>query len=387
MRKLIQLFAFIYLGIISFGAQAIIVGTTSNPSYTIKSACTPEEPVGYSLVKVGYVSGGPCRGDPQYDFIELKNLTQVTVCNFVAPPGWVSTGSHRDDTGTCGWGNPQHEITRISGDTLQVCSFVPPPGWVVTASRNTTNNVCGPNYPQHTITRLTTQVDMITCNYIAPPGWVVTQTNIHGVSAECGSTVNNAAHRIHNLAGMTKIAMCSKYLEANLKKPEGWNILSTSTTGDCGPDVGNTWQVMSATPLPQKVPLHMYYNSQIGDRVYGVVRNDLGYAAYGYVFSSIEGYVFQEPVAGAVPISEYYSQGLVDHLYTTERNDAGYSAFGYTYQRDIGYTFRVPAPGTVPLYKYYNGALKNRLYSLAYFTNGLYGYTYEGVMGYVYPEP
>lgn len=375
MQKIIRFLALFYLAAISLDAQA-----------AMQSSCTPDEPSGYALVKVGYVSGGPCRGDPQYDFIELENLTNVTVCNFTAPSGWVTTGSHKDPTGTCGWGNPQHEITRISGNTLEVCSFIPPKGWVVTGSRNTTDNVCGPNYPRHTITRLTNQVDMISCNYIAPEGWVVTQNKV-AMNPQCFSSVNGAAHRIHNLAGMAQITMCSKYLAANLKKPDGWNILSTSTSSDCGTDAGNTWYVMSATPLPQKVPLNAYYNNQSGDRVYTVVRNDAGYAAYGYTYQNIEAYVLQGPTLGAVPLSGYYSGQIVDHLYTADRNDAGYGAYTYHYERNEGYLFQVPAPGTVPLYKYFNSALRNRLYSLAYFTNGLYGYTYEGITGYVYPSP
>lgn len=385
MQRLMHFLVLLYVAFVSCGAQALIVGTTSNPAYTIKSACTSAEPEGYALVKVGYVSGGICQGNSQYDFIELKNLTKVTVCNFVAPAGWASTGSARDDTGTCGWGKPQHEITRVTGDVMSVCSFIPPKGWVITGSRNTSDNLCGPSYPIHTITRLTSQVDMTTCNYIAPDGWVITETNVRN-NSQCLSTVNGAAHRIRNLAGMTRISICAKYLQVTLKKPTGWNVLSTGTTSACGLDAGNTWDVMSSVPLPEKVPLYLYA-SDSGDRVYTVARNDAGYAYYGFSYVSVMGYVLKTQAVGAVPFNRYYSGYGADHFYTTERNDSGLAGYSYGFEGVEGYIFNVPAPGTVPLYQYHNAYLNNYYYALNYFTNGAYGYAYQKIAGYVYPSP
>lgn len=399
MKKLVRLSVLLCFGVLLLGAGfssvapygAIGFNGGNNPSYTIRSLCTPAEPAGFSLVKVGYVTSGLCSGGLRYDFMELSNLIKVNVCNFQAPPGWATTGMKLEPAATCGYGDPvfgtkpRYEISRISGDTLDVCNFIPPVGWVVTGSRNTGDNVCGPNYPRHTITRLTTQTDMMVCNYIAPDGWVVTEVNVP-MNPQCQSSVSVAAFRIRNLAGLTQITMCSKYLNANLKKPDGWNILSTSFLSKCGSAAGNAWQVMNATPFPQKIPLNMYVSAS-GDRVYTISRNDAGYAYYGFSFDKVMGYVLQGAITGAVPFSGYYSEYLADHLYTAERNDAGYAAYTYSYQKDEGYLFKVQAPGTVPLYQYYNAALKNRYYGLDYFTDGAYGYAYEKIAGYVYPAP
>ena len=374
----------------SYGAISVDGGA---PRYTIKSSCTPTAPVGYSLVKVAYVAGGPCSGGGglQYDFMELANLIKVNVCTFQAPPGWVTTGMKLEPAATCGYGDPvfgekpRHEITKISGNVLDVCNFIPPAGWVVTGSRFDPNNVCGPKYPRHTITRLTNQVDLITCNYIAPAGWVVTELNVP-MQPQCRSSVNEPAFRIKNLAGLTQITMCSKYLNATLKKPDGWNILSSPYSSSCGTAPGNSWAIMSAAPLPPKIPLYLYA-SESGDRIYTVTRNDAGHTYYGFSYVGVMGYVLQSPTTGSVPFSRYYSAYGTDHFYTTERNDAGYAAYTFNYEGTEGHVFNVPAPGTVPLYQYYNAFIKNRYYALNYFTNGAYGYSYEKIAAYVYPAP
>ena len=90
--------------------------------------------------------------------------------------------------------------------------------------------------------------------------------------------------------------------------------------------------------------------------------------------------------AAAVKLYRYNNSSTHDHIFTTDWNELGESKYGYSFEGVAGYVMNEPAEGTVPCYRYLNSAKKIHFYttSLDEMGEGKYGFQKEGIAFYVY---
>lgn len=93
-------------------------------------------------------------------------------------------------------------------------------------------------------------------------------------------------------------------------------------------------------------------------------------------------------VALSVPLHRYWNPQATDHFYTTNWNELGWGNYGWYYEGVQCYVFPEEAPGSVPLYRYWNPGIGDHFYttSFAELENGNYGWGLEGIQGYVFPQ-
>jgi RHS repeat-associated protein len=88
----------------------------------------------------------------------------------------------------------------------------------------------------------------------------------------------------------------------------------------------------------------------------------------GYTFERVEGNISNRPSVGMVPLYRLlYNDGTkTDHFYTiseSEKNNA-VDNFGYTFEGIAGYVYDRPVEGSVALYRMYNPTDKNHFYCI-----------------------
>lgn len=92
------------------------------------------------------------------------------------------------------------------------------------------------------------------------------------------------------------------------------------------------------TAQPGTVPLYRFWNAATTDHFYTLNKAE-GQNATGYVYERVEGYVFPRAYAGTKLLWRYWNEAGGDHFYSTVRNDAGYAAFGYVLDGSAGYVY------------------------------------------------
>jgi len=141
-----------------------------------------------------------------------------------------------------------------------------------------------------------------------------------------------------------------------------------------------------AEPPSGPIPLHHYTNPTQDDHYYTVVRDDLTYGIFGYVYDDVvagvlpfnpdgaatalceiwdeaehdhrlvsdcvenssfanlhfAGFGYGAAGADTVPLHEYFDPAALSSYYTTERDDVGLEALGFAYQRVLAHVFTAP---------------------------------------------
>ena len=138
-----------------------------------------------------------------------------------------------------------------------------------------------------------------------------------------------------------------------------------------------------------KVALYRYWNGK--DHFYTTNVNEIGTTTYalkghhGYTCEGVACYVSSVKVSGYVPLYRYWNGK--DHFYTTNAHEIGTDVYGvkgkygYTCEGIAGY---VPSKGT-PLYRYWNGTdhfyttNAQEIGTTTYGLKGHHGYTCEGI--------
>ena len=139
--------------------------------------------------------------------------------------------------------------------------------------------------------------------------------------------------------------------------------------------------------------LYKYYNSSIIDNLYSTNRFDAAKSSYGYSYQGCVGQLYNSQASGTVPLYRYFSSGSNgafggDSFYTLTRNDSGYAAYGYSYVGITGYVYSTQQPGTVALNQYWSSAPKSdHFYTTQPWSNGFLDYYFQNTVGYVYPPP
>lgn len=111
--------------------------------------------------------------------------------------------------------------------------------------------------------------------------------------------------------------------------------------------------------------------------------NPSSYAAEGTAF-----FAFGSQQAETIAVYRSFNSSASDHFYTTSSTEKDSS--GYTYEGVAFYAYQAQKDGTVPLYRFYNTISGNHFYTAseseksALINNPQWGYSYEGVMVYVY---
>ena len=94
------------------------------------------------------------------------------------------------------------------------------------------------------------------------------------------------------------------------------------------------------------------------------------------------------PTSATIPIFRMYSPSNKDHFYTTSYNEYSTIAvnFGYTQEGILGYIYSSPLAGTIPIYRMWSPSNKDHFYTTSYneysTTAVNYGYKQEGILGY-----
>ncbi|HSX46196.1 MAG TPA: cellulase family glycosylhydrolase [Candidatus Saccharimonadia bacterium] len=168
----------------------------------------------------------------------------------------------------------------------------------------------------------------------------------------------------------------------------------------------NNCKIQAASTAPaagQPALINSYFNSsafgkKFNDHYFTITRNDTGLAGFGYCWASGEGYAYstQVTVQGVqtVPMYEYWSPSILKHFFTTApSNIEPKGCCGYQYSNVAFYVFpNGSVSGTTPLYRYYNKTTQAHTYTIdgsahtkaVLATN--YGYNFEGIAGYVWPN-
>jgi len=185
--------------------------------------------------------------------------------------------------------------------------------------------------------------------------------------------------------------------------------IGTTTPGQAG-NHGYSFEsitgYVSAAEFPGSVGILRYWQPANHDHLYTVNPQEIGTTHvgqagnHGYSFEGVVGYAYpaQHDLA---PVYRYWHPGNTDHLYTTNAADIGTTTpgqtgnHGYSSEGVAFHIFAHPHPGLVPLYRYWNPNTKDHLYTanageIGTTTpgqTGNHGYTSEGLLGYVSPNP
>ena len=152
--------------------------------------------------------------------------------------------------------------------------------------------------------------------------------------------------------------------------------------------------------------MYRYWNSILGDHFYTTNSNEIGTTIpgetkKGYKSEGIQCLIFKTQVPDSQPLLRYWNEDIGDHFYTLSASEIGTTVlgevgkFGYKFEGTAGYCFPKGEAGNSPLFRYY----KNQTHDHFYTTNsneigttvsgetGNHGYTSEGIVCYVPPEP
>ncbi|EJD47821.1 hypothetical protein AURDEDRAFT_163279 [Auricularia subglabra TFB-10046 SS5] len=142
------------------------------------------------------------------------------------------------------------------------------------------------------------------------------------------------------------------------------------------------------------VPFYCAYNAGCRDHLFSTSIDEItGEARAGYVSEGDAGHVLATNASGSVPLYRLWNSALQDHFYTQDANerDSLLSSCGtWSYEGVAAYILPQGNCGTVPLYRMVKGGTDNdHFYTVntAEMVRAVvtYGYTYEYVVGYVWP--
>lgn len=136
-----------------------------------------------------------------------------------------------------------------------------------------------------------------------------------------------------------------------------------------------------------RTPLYRFWSNPWTDHVYQTVPMDQGGLNAGYCYEGNEGWLYPNQIPGTIELARYFNPdpAIMDHFYLAGRNDAIVPS-AWHYEGPTGYISSTQQAGTIPLYRFYNDAVgyKDHFYGTNY-NEGIYaGYTYEGIVGYVW---
>lgn len=151
-------------------------------------------------------------------------------------------------------------------------------------------------------------------------------------------------------------------------------------------------------PVPNWVPLYRLYKGGIDhDHFYATSDNHRQTAIIsGYVDERVEGFIslyrFNHP--DMVEVFRFYDGAKRYHYYTTDPGDRDAQIIaGLAYEGITGYAYRNQQQNTLPLYhlkKVHSSTDHDHLYTISEFEKNnavsAYGFTYEGIIGYVSPN-
>ncbi len=108
---------------------------------------------------------------------------------------------------------------------------------------------------------------------------------------------------------------------------------------------------------PDLVPLARLWNGGLTDHFYttGDFEAATARSQFGYIDEGVEAYVFREqyspnfPSNAIVPLYRYWNQTGGDHFYTTIRNDNGYAYYGYAFEKIQAYVLQLPLAPMLPI--------------------------------------
>jgi hypothetical protein len=159
------------------------------------------------------------------------------------------------------------------------------------------------------------------------------------------------------------------------------------------PDV----RAMLGTAMPQAatgVPLHRYWNDELGDHFYTTDWSELGHGAWGWVYEGIACHVYAAtpgapPPPNSQPLHRYWNGEVANHFYTTDSAELGAGRDGWVHERVECHVPAQAGAGTVPLYRYFNAELTDHYYTTVWneLGYGRYGYALEGIQCQVFGAP
>jgi len=222
----------------------------------------------------------------------------------------------------------------------------------------------------------------------AEPSWVPLAMHcfsqplvMQGLSATSGDVLFSGTKRLHS-NGMRPVAATELTTPVRLmtgggSTAPGYTLLELSWPGPAASCPRNgPGACLNAVHRSYGNSQHFYTNDLVEGSSWGF---DLELANYYYVESA--------PRAGVVPLYRCYLPGVNRRFYTTSPTceDAG------SVESVLGQIATSPEPGTVPLYRAYSPSTSDHFYATSWTEMqgaiSQYGYTYEGVTGYVWPQP
>ncbi|MDD0842116.1 hypothetical protein [Pseudomonas sp. Gutcm_11s] len=307
------------------------------------TSCSATGKTGYAITKI-QERASACSGKNLYTFTLLAGEKQLEICNNAIPAGWVNSKLRSySGSGACGAANG-----------------IPKQVWQI-------SNTYG-------------QTKLTSCSRTLPTGWVITKESSYSGLGDCGKASSGKLSKleVQSTAGQTQLNVCR-----SSTLPSGWAVAATSSSSVCGSGSGNLWKILNNAP-PAKIALHHYANTKNGDHMYVIKRDDPAMAKQGYSYQSVLATVPNKAVFGTTPLHRYYNKSSLDSLYTTTRDDALLSKSGYAYVAVATQVYTAAVPKSVPLYRYWNATNKHHLYLTALYSNGVYGFKFEKIEGYVY---
>jgi hypothetical protein len=315
---------------------------------------------------------------------DLQAATTSTSCSSTAPSGYVMTKIQERST-SCSGGN-LYTYTRLAGETvLDTCIRSIPSGWINTRERSYTGSgICGSSSGTPRliwqITNSYGQVKLNSCTRTLPTGWVITRQTSYSGSGDCGTASGSQRikYEAQSTAGQSQMSVCNASI-----LPSGWEVSATSSSSNCGTSSGNLWKILNLS-MPSKTALHRYGNAKTSDKLYVIKRDDANLSKLGYSYEIISATVPSSVAFGTTPLHRYFNKTSSDSFYTISRNDTLQSKAGYAYSGVAANLYSAKVPNTVPFHRYWNPSNKHHLYLIEHYPDGVYGYQYEKVEGYVY---
>lgn len=130
--------------------------------------------------------------------------------------------------------------------------------------------------------------------------------------------------------------------------------------------------------------MYRLYNSEKHDHLYAHTSSEGTQS--GYNLEGIAFYLASAPATGQVVLYRCRTPSTGNHLLST---DAGCE--GATGEGSMGYIATKQLAGTVPLYRLFRSAYQVTFYTTSWpeadYAATWYGYSHQGVTGYVYPTP